>query len=95
MNEKEENDALCMALRKSVEDTSEDQSSEANSPSVGGRENAVSDPSFVNELLGSVGVDQSDPLMQAALQQFTSSGRMDDKRSRPDAGKNDAGNDRK
>ena len=66
----------------------------------GGEEGAALDANFVSQLLGSVGVDRNDPLMQAALEQLgtrsPSSG--DAKRSNPnidDGGSEDGGDSKR
>jgi len=97
MNEEEgdDDDALQMALQMSMAQSSSAEQNSVADSSGGEGGNVLDDPSFVNQLLGSVGVDQNDPLMQAALQQLANSGRTDDKRPSPDAGKDDEGNDSK
>lgn len=51
---------------------------------------------FVNELLGSVGVDQNDPLVLAALEQLAQNqAPKDDKRPNPNEGDNENDNKKK
>ena len=82
--EEDDEEALQMALQMSM----------AEAAGVGG---AV-DADFVNQLLGSVGVDQNDPLMQAALEQLGASGGNaaggeDEKRPNPNGDGKDDGED--
>lgn len=52
----------------------------------------IGNSDFINQLLGSVGVDQDDPLVRAALEQLArNQGSQDDKRPAP----NDNGNENK
>ena len=82
--EEDDEEALQLALQMSM---AEAQQGDEGGDAAGG----VLDADFVNQLLGSVGVDQNDPLMQAALEQLgaaaPSSG--DEKRPNPNADEED------
>lgn len=91
--EEEEDDeqALALALQMSMAE-----SADAGHQSGSG---SALDADFVNQLLGSVGVDQNDPLMQAALEQLAAEqAAKDDKRPNPNTdgkGGEEDGNDSK
>jgi hypothetical protein len=68
----EDDDELQMALQLSMS-----AGAEATQPAAGNSD-------FINQLLGSVGVDQDDPLVRAALEQLAQSqGSHDEKRPAP------------
>jgi hypothetical protein len=72
--EEDDEEALALALQMSMAE-----SAGAAAGASGGL-----DADFVNQLLGSVGVDQNDPLMQAALEQLAAEqAAKDDKRPNP------------
>ena len=87
--EEDDEDALQLALQMSMAAAEEQGGGGAAEASGGG----VLDADFVNQLLGSVGVDQNDPLMQAALEQLGAAGASSGDEKRPNPATDDAKGD--
>lgn len=83
----EDDDELQLALQLSMGGTAPTAANDQTPQSA----QEIGNADFINQLLGSVGVDQDDPLVRAALEQLARNQASDDKRPAP----NDNGNENK
>eukprot|EP00604_Paraphysomonas_vestita_P003034 CAMPEP_0174821328 /NCGR_PEP_ID=MMETSP1107-20130205/6751_1 /TAXON_ID=36770 /ORGANISM="Paraphysomonas vestita, Strain GFlagA" /LENGTH=379 /DNA_ID=CAMNT_0016038229 /DNA_START=176 /DNA_END=1315 /DNA_ORIENTATION=+ len=106
LEDEDDEDALQMALQLSMggalSENNNNNNNDNNNNNSGAATAALQLPAellnsdFVNELLGSVGVDQNDPLVLAALEQLAQSqASKDDKRPNPNEGDNENDNKKK
>ena len=90
--EDEEEEALRMALEISMQ---QNQNPSTSSTSKNEADSTFLDPAFINQLLGSVDVDQNDPLIQAALAQMGVQGKPEDASPETKKRKNEDENEKK
>ena len=97
VEDEEDEDALQMALQLSMGSGITDNNTTTTTTTTATESPQLPHSDFVNELLGSVGVDQNDPLVLAALEQIAQSqaASKEDKRPNPNEGGDENDNKKK